>query len=131
MTQEQMAFAEPSPQDEVARLTRELESERSYRKQIEKDMQKFRHTHWVYKAIDDVYKSLKLAAEYDAQDPIDEHYREVLAVLEAIATDGTACTCHVRGWHGEWHDTQCPIRVATDAHPLLRQARERAKEGAA
>jgi len=131
MTQEQMEFAGPIPQEEIARLTKSLESERSYRKQIEKDFQKLRRTHWAYKAIDDLYKSLKRAAEYDAQAPIDEDYRELLAVLEVIASDETACTCHVRSWHGAGHDTQCPIRIATDAHPLLRQDRERVEAGAA
>lgn len=131
MTQQQMELPAPSLQDEVTRLTRVLESERSYRLQMEKDLQKLRRAHWAYKAIDDLYKSLKRDAEYDAQSPIDDHYRDVLAVLEVIASDETACTCHVRDWHGDGHDTQCPIRVATDAHPLLRQARDRAKAGAA
>jgi hypothetical protein len=115
MTQEQMEFAAPSPQDEIARLTRELESERSYRKQIEKDLQKFRRTHWAYKAIDDIYKSLKRDAENDAQEPFDEHFRECLYGLQGIAANPDNCTCKARGWHGEGHDCECPIRIATDA----------------
>jgi len=89
-----------------------------------------RHKLLTYKHLDGIYTSLRQAGEAVAQDPIDEDYRELLGVLEAIASDPAACTCHVRSWHGEGHDTQCPIRIATDAHPILRQARERMKAGA-
>lgn len=115
MTQQQMELPSPSLQEEVARLTRELQSEHSYRRQIEKDLQKFRRAHWVYKAIDDLYKSLKRDAENDAQDPFDEHFRECFFALQAIAANQDNCTCKERGWHGEGHDSQCPIQIANEA----------------
>jgi hypothetical protein len=124
-------FPEPSLQEQVGRLAAELKHERVLRRELEKQLRNLHAKTWAYKGIDDVYKSLKQAAEYDAQAPIDEHYRDVLGVLDAIASDETACSCHARSWRGEGHDTQCPIRIATDTHPILRQARERAKEGVA
>ena len=30
--------------------------------------------------------------------------------------DDTVCTCHERSWYGAYHDTQCPLRIAADAH---------------
>jgi len=38
----------------------------------------------------------------------------MLEALRAIAADPDACTCHTRGWYGELHDTQCPVRIALD-----------------
>jgi hypothetical protein len=35
--------------------------------------------------------------------------------LQQIANDSEACTCSTRGWHGEGHDTQCPVRIAAHA----------------
>jgi hypothetical protein len=105
----------PTLQEQIGRLTKELESERSYRKQLEKDLQKLRRTHWEYKAIDDLYKSLKRHAETDAQEPFDEHFRECLYGLQAIAAEPSNCTCKARGWRGEGHDGECPIRIANDA----------------
>jgi hypothetical protein len=96
-----------------------------------KDSQKQRRTHWAYKAIDDLYKSLKRDAEHDAQAPIDEHYRDVLDVLGVIASSESSCTCRLRDWYGKGHDTQCPIRIATEAHPSLDVHRLLAKAGAA
>lgn len=26
------------------------------------------------------------------------------------------CTCRQRSWYGAYHDTQCPLRIAADAH---------------
>lgn len=108
-------LAAPTLQEQIARLTRELESERFYRRQIEKDSQKLRRAHWVYKTIDDLYKSLKRDAENNAQAPFDEHFRECLYGLQAIAANPDNCTCHARGWHGEDHDGECPIKIANDA----------------
>jgi hypothetical protein len=105
----------PTLEEQIARLTRELESERSYRKQLEKDLQKLRRTHWAYKTIDDLYKSLKRDAENDAQAPFDDHFRECFYGLQAIAADPEACTCKSRGWHGDGHDSQCPIQIADEA----------------
>jgi hypothetical protein len=106
---------------EIARLTRELQSEVAYRKECERAARDARRDLVNYTQLSSIYASIKAAAEADAQAPIDEDYRGVLGVLESIASDENACTCHVRGWHGEGHDTQCPIRIATDAHPLLKQ----------
>jgi len=89
-------LAEPNLREQIAKLTKDLESERSYRNQLEKDLQKQRRAHWAYKAIDDLYKSIRRDAEYDAQAPIDEHYRHLLAVLEAIASNESNCTCQTR-----------------------------------
>jgi len=114
-TQAALDLSEPTLQDQIAKLTKKLESERSYRTQLEKDLQKFRRIHWAYKAIDDLYKSLKRDAENDAQDPFDEHFRECLYGLQAIAAEPGNCTCKARGWHGEGHDGECPIRIANDA----------------
>jgi hypothetical protein len=114
-TQAALDLASPSLQEQIAKLTKELESERSYRKQIEKDMQKLRRMNWAYKAIDDLYKSLKRDAESAAQDPFDEHFRECLYGLQAIAAEPGNCTCKARGWYGEGHDGECPIRIANDA----------------
>lgn len=123
-------LAAPPLQEQIAKLTRELEAERSYRRQLEKDSQKLRRTHWAYKSIDDLYKAIKRDAEYDAQAPIDEHYRDVLAILATIASSESSCTCHLRNWQGEGHDIQCPIRIATEAHPSLYAHRLLAKAGA-
>jgi hypothetical protein len=100
---------------EIDRLTKELSSQRSYTKYIEKEAHKQHRQFWAYKTIDDLYKSLKRDAESDAQEPFDDHYRECLYALYAIANDPASCTCQARGWHGEGHDSQCPIRIATDA----------------
>jgi hypothetical protein len=108
-------LAAPPLQEQIAKLTRELESERSYRRQLEKDSQKLRRTHWAYTAIDDLYKAIKRDAENDAQDPFDEHFRECFYGLQAIAGQPEACTCNARGWHGDGHDSQCPIRIAQEA----------------
>jgi hypothetical protein len=35
--------------------------------------------------------------------------------LLTIAGDKESCTCHTRSWYGNHHDTQCPIRIASDA----------------
>jgi hypothetical protein len=130
-TADPQLFPDPSLQDQVSRLTAELERERVAHKETRKARGKMRHKLLTYERLNGIYISLKQAAEHAAQAPIDDHYRDVLDVLETIALDETACSCHVRSWHGEGHDTQCPVRIATDAHPLLRQARERAKAGAA
>lgn len=106
-------------QAQIADLTKKLEMERSYRKEMERDARWARRELINYKSLRNIYISLKQAAEAEAQQPIDEHYRATLAILEAIASDESACTCNFRGWHGEGHDTQCPIRLATDGHPLL------------
>jgi hypothetical protein len=39
----------------------------------------------------------------------------LLDALQAIARDEHACTCHVRSWYGQGHDTQCPVRIAGDS----------------
>ena len=100
---------------QIARLARELESERSYRRRIEKDMRELRRAYWAYKGIGDVYTSLTRDVESDAQDPFDEHFRECFHGLRAIAGRPEACTCQAPDWRGEGHDGECPIRIATDA----------------
>jgi hypothetical protein len=39
----------------------------------------------------------------------------LLETLRTIAGDKEICTCHTRSWYGGHHDTQCPIRIASDA----------------
>jgi len=107
--------------DEIARLTRVLQSESSYRKECERAARDARRDLGNYRQLSSIYASIKTAAEAAAQAPIDDEYRSVLAVLETIAFDPNACTCHVRSWHGEGHDTQGPVRIATGSHPLLKQ----------
>jgi len=43
---------------------------------------------------------------------------QMYAALQAIASDEEACTCASRSWYGKGHDTQCPIRLATDVLAL-------------
>jgi hypothetical protein len=105
----------PRLKAEVERLTKELEEERGYRKLVERDMQKLRRKSYAYKTIDDLYNALKRHAENDAQESFDEHFRDCLYGLQAIAADREACNCMARGWHGDGHDTKCPIAVATTA----------------
>ena len=112
----------PHMKAEIARLTRELQSETAYRKECERAARAARRDLGNYRHLQSIYLSIKTAAEADAQAPIDDDYRGVLGALESIVSDPNACTCHVRSWHGEGHDTQCPIRIATDAHPLIRQS---------
>lgn len=114
----------PRMQSEVARLTRELQSETAYRKECERVARNAHRDLCNYRHLESLFSSIKSAAEAKAQAPVDDEYRQVLAVLETIASDKNACTCHFRSWHGEGHDTQCPVRVATDAHPLLKQKRQ-------
>jgi hypothetical protein len=124
-------FPTPSLQEQVLSLTQELERERAAHKEAKAEWLKMRRQLHGYQHLNSLYISLKADAEAQAQAPIDQHYREALGVLEAIASDETACSCHARSWHGEGHDTRCPIRIATDAHPLLKADAELAKAGAA
>jgi hypothetical protein len=106
-------------QAEIIRITKELKLERTYRKELEKRMRRAVLEAENYKRLGNIYRSIKQAAETEAQEPIDDHYRSVLAVLAIIASDPTSCTCQLR--NSQHHDTQCPIRIATDAHPILKQ----------
>jgi len=76
-------FPPPSLQEQVSSLIKELEQERAARREMEKEWRRMRHKLLTYQHLDGIYISLKQAAEAEAQAPIDKHYREALAALEA------------------------------------------------
>src|ERR1700761_1299900 len=90
--------------EQISRLTAELEQERKWRLEMEFRWREADKKLCAYRNLDAIYSSLKMDAERAAQAPIDNHYRQALDVLYAIASDRSACTCHVRSWHGEGHD---------------------------
>jgi hypothetical protein len=42
-----------------------------------------------------------------------EHARDMLE--QEIAEEGS-CECAERSWYGAYHDSQCPLGIAADAH---------------
>jgi len=74
----------PELLSQVKTLKQQLEAERSFRKEIERDAKKLRRQQFSYKDLQSIYNRMKADAESDAQEPIDEQYREVLGHNEEM-----------------------------------------------
>lgn len=100
---------------EVKRLSAEVDMHLRYTRFLEKERRTKAVRDSAYKGIDAIYRTIKEAAEGDAQAPIDEQFRQCLYGLQAIKNDQDACNCNVHGWHGEGHHIQCPVGIAIEA----------------
>jgi hypothetical protein len=68
-------------------------------------------------AIQDLISDLIHLASQKGMD-VKPLHRRALVMFEAefCDEDETVCTCRERSWYGAYHDTQCPLRIAADAH---------------
>jgi hypothetical protein len=68
-------------------------------------------------AIQDLISDLLHLAVQKGMD-VKQLHRSALVMFEAEfgENSGTVCACRSRGWCGGYHDTQCPLRIAADAH---------------
>jgi hypothetical protein len=72
-------------QDRVV-LEKELAEEKRLRRSAEKEAKRLNRQHFAYRDIQAIYSRLKFDAERDAQEPIDEHYREALYLARDLAS---------------------------------------------
>jgi hypothetical protein len=68
-------------------------------------------------AIQDLISDLIHFASQKGMDVKPLHARAlVMFEAEFPDNDESVCTCRQRSWYGAYHDTQCPLRIAADAH---------------
>jgi hypothetical protein len=68
-------------------------------------------------AIQDLISDLLHLAVQKGMDAKQLHRSALVMFEEEFGENGDmVCTCRARSWYGGYHDTQCPLRIAADAH---------------